>query len=116
MTGAGSVIENKTIAAKSDKLKIHLLIAERSYPFRIKREEEETYRMAAKRIKEKVLKIKEKISANKDAQDVLSIAILQFVKELIHEQEQNKLQPIHNEVLREINTDLEDYLQLHENK
>jgi cell division protein ZapA len=111
-----NVISNKTTVARNDKIKIHLLIAERSYPFRIKPEEEETYRMAAKRIKEKVLKIKEKVNANKDAQDILSIAILQFVKELIHKQEQHKLQPIHNEQLSRMNGDLEYYLHLHERK
>lgn len=108
--------DNQIMAVKNDKIRIKLIIADRTYPFVIKPEHEEIYRLSAKKIKEKVLKIKEKVNASKDAQDILAIATLQFVVELINEQEQNKVQPIHDELLQNVNADLEDYLQLHESK
>jgi cell division protein ZapA (FtsZ GTPase activity inhibitor) len=111
-----NAIDNKTDITNSSKIRISLVIAERKYDFRIRAEEEEVCRKAAKMIRNKVLKIKEKsVNANRDAQDVLSIATLQFVIELLNEKEQNNGQSIHKE-LSEINADIENYLQLHEKK
>ena len=109
-----SAIDNKTNARNNGKIRISLVIAERKYDFRIKPEEEEACRKAAKMIRNKVLAIKEKsVNANRDAQDILSIATLQFVIELINEKEQNNAMSIQNK-LSEITVDIENYLQLHE--
>jgi len=111
-----NAIDNKTAIKTGGKIRISLVIAERRYDFRIKPEEEEVCRRAAKMIRTKVLAIKEKsVNANRDAQDILSIATLQFVIELLNEKEQNNGKSIQKEI-SELNADIENYLQLHEKK
>lgn len=61
-----------------DKLSININIADRLYPLRVDRKEEENIRKAAKIINEKVSQYKQKY-ASKDLQDCLSMATLQFV-------------------------------------
>jgi len=61
-----------------DKLSINIIIADRSYPLRIARNEEESIRKAAKIINDKVAQYKQKY-VSKDLQDCLSMATLQFV-------------------------------------
>lgn len=108
--------DNKTSLKNSGKIRISLVIAERKYDFRIKPEEEETCRKAAKMIRNKVLMIKDKSgNVNRDAQDILSIATLQFVIELVNEREQNNATTIHNK-LSEIDAEIESFLRLHEKK
>ena len=62
----------------NDKLSININIADRSYPLRIDRNEEEDIRKAAKIINEKVSQYKQKYTS-KDLQDCLAMATLQFV-------------------------------------
>ena len=61
-----------------DKLSININIADRLYPLRVDRKEEEGIRKAAKIINEKVVQYKQKYPS-KDLQDCLSMATLQFV-------------------------------------
>jgi cell division protein ZapA len=61
-----------------DKLSINIIIADRSYPLRIARNEEESIRKAAKIINDKVTQYKQKY-VSKDLQDCLAMATLQFV-------------------------------------
>ena len=72
-----------------DLLSIKVQIAERFYPLKINRKEEEKIRKAASLINEKVLQYKQRYT-DKDAQDFVAMAALQFVINLLDcEQEQN---------------------------
>ena len=61
-----------------DKLSININIADRLYPLRVDRLDEEGIRKAAKIINEKVAQYKQKY-ASKDLQDCLAMSTLQFV-------------------------------------
>jgi cell division protein ZapA (FtsZ GTPase activity inhibitor) len=61
-----------------DKLSININIADRLYPLRIDRKDEENIRKAAKIINDKVAQYKQKY-VSKDLQDCLAMATLQFV-------------------------------------
>ena len=61
-----------------DKLSININIADRLYPLRIERKDEESIRKAAKIINDKVGQYKQKY-VSKDLQDCLAMATLQFV-------------------------------------
>lgn len=61
-----------------DKLSIKVNVADRYYPLKIDRDDEEKIRKAAKLINEKVFLYKQKY-ADKDTQDFLAMAALQFV-------------------------------------
>jgi len=65
-----------------DKLSIRVNVADRFYPLKIDRSDEEKIRKAAKLINEKVLQYKQRYN-DKDLQDVLAMAALQFVIKLL---------------------------------
>ncbi len=72
-----------------DMLSIKVQIAERFYPLKIKRRDEEKIRQAARMINDKVLQYKQRYK-DKDTQDFLAMATLQFVIKLVDcEQRQN---------------------------
>jgi cell division protein ZapA len=72
-----------------DMLSIKVQIAERFYPLKIKRQDEEKIRKAARLINDKVLQYKQRYT-DKDAQDFMAMSALQFVINLIDcEQQQN---------------------------
>ena len=72
-----------------DMLSIKVQIAERFYPLKIKRQDEENIRQAARLINDKVLQYKQRYT-DKDTQDFMAMAALQFVINLIDcEQQQN---------------------------
>jgi cell division protein ZapA len=72
-----------------DMLSIKVQIAERFYPLKIKRQDEEKIRQAASLINNKVLQYKQRYT-DKDTQDFMAMAALQFVINLIDcEQQQN---------------------------
>ena len=72
-----------------EQLSIKVQIAERFYPLKIKRQDEEKIRKAAKLINDKVLQYKQRYT-DKDTQDFMAMAALQFVINLIDcEQQQN---------------------------
>jgi len=72
-----------------DLLSIKVQIAERFYPLKIKRQDEEKIRRAARLINDKVLQYKQRYT-DKDTQDFLAMAALQFVISLQDcEQQQN---------------------------
>ena len=72
-----------------DMLSIKVQIAERFYPLKIKRQDEEKIRKASKLINDKVLQYKQRYT-DKDTQDFMAMAALQFVINLIDcEQQQN---------------------------
>jgi len=65
-----------------DKLSIRINVADRYYPLKIGRDEEERIRKAARMINEKVLQYKQKY-VDKDIQDFLAMAALQYVIQLL---------------------------------
>ncbi len=72
-----------------DMLSIKVQIAERFYPLKIKRQDEEKIRQAGRLINDKVLQYKQRYT-DKDTQDFVAMAALQFVISLIDcEQQQN---------------------------
>jgi cell division protein ZapA (FtsZ GTPase activity inhibitor) len=72
-----------------EQLSIKVQIAERFYPLKIKRQDEEKIRKAARLINDKVLQYKQRYT-DKDAQDFLAMAALQFVINFLDcEQQQN---------------------------
>jgi cell division protein ZapA len=69
-----------------DKLSIRVNVADRYYPLKVERENEEKIRKAARMINEKVLQYKQRYS-DKDVQDFLAMASLQYVIKLNEEEE-----------------------------
>lgn len=91
-----------------DKLSISLNIADRYYPLKIDRREEEKIRKAAKLINDKVLQYKQKY-AEKDEQDFLAMAALQFVTKVIESEDRVDVSPVVEEV-KYLNQELEEYI------
>jgi cell division protein ZapA len=72
-----------------EQLSIKVQIAERFYPLKIKRTDEEKIRKAARLINDKVLQYKQRYT-DKDTQDFMAMAALQFVINFLDcEQQQN---------------------------
>jgi len=91
-----------------DKLSIKINIADRYYPLKIDSKDEEKIRRAAKLINEKILQYKQKY-IDKDIQDFLAMAALQFVTKTIEvDQNENNSQII--EELKILNEELEEFL------
>ena len=91
-----------------DKLSIRINIIDRYYPLKIDRGDEEKIRKAGKIINEKVLQYKQKY-ADKDVQDFLAMAALQYVTRLIELEERGENTSLYNSV-RELNEEIEVYL------
>lgn len=91
-----------------DKLSIRISIADRYYPLKIERRDEEKIRSAARLINEKVLQYKQKY-IDKDAQDFLAMAALQFVIKVLDLEVKNDMQLVMDEI-RELNTELDSIL------
>ena len=73
----------------NEMLSIKVQVAERFYPLKIKRQDEEKIRKAARLINDKVLQYKQRYT-DKDTQDFMAMAALQFVINLLDcEQQQN---------------------------
>ena len=87
-----------------DKLSIRINIADRYYPLKIDRKDEEKIRKAARSINEKVLQYKQKYT-DKDTQDFLAMAALQFVLKVLEGEEETVDNEIH-EKIRELNDKL----------
>ena len=91
-----------------DKLSIRINIADRYYPLKIDRKDEEKIRKAARSINEKVLQYKQKYT-DKDTQDFLAMAALQFVIKVLEGEEETVDSEIHDKI-RELNDELRDVL------
>ncbi len=92
-----------------DKLTIRVNVADRYYPLKIGRTDEEKIRRAAKLINERILQYKQKYT-DKDVQDFLAMAALQYVVKVIDCENQTDVSPLLEEV-KKINNDLEEYLE-----
>jgi cell division protein ZapA len=91
-----------------DKLSIRINLVDRYYPLKIDRKDEEKIRKAGKIINEKVLQYKQRYS-DKDVQDFLAMAALQYVTKLI-ELEDNQSESELVQTIKELNEELEMYL------
>ena len=80
-----------------DKFSIRVNVADRFYPLKIDRSDEEKIRKAAKLINEKVLQYKQRYT-DKDLQDFLAMAALQFVIKLIESENRFEVSPIIDEI------------------
>ena len=93
-----------------DKLSIRVNVADRYYPLKVERENEERIRKAARMINEKVLQYKQRYS-DKDVQDFLAMASLQYVVKLTEEEEKlnnDQFPEALKELITKIDTVLED--------
>ena len=92
-----------------DKLSININIADRLYPLRIDRKEEDNIRKAAKIINDKVVQYKQRYPS-KDLQDCLAMATLQFVIQKFDNEKQTEYSPIIEELER-MNDFLAEYIE-----
>ena len=93
---------------EDDKLSIKVNVADRYYPLRIAIADEEKIRAAVKRINEKVTQYRQRYT-ERDVQDALSMAALQFVIKLIEQEEHTEVNP-EIEELYSLDKQLEEYL------
>ena len=91
-----------------EKLSIRVNVADRYYPLKVDRTDEEKIRKAARLINEKVLQYKQKYT-DKDTQDFLAMAALQFVIKLIEFEDQGDANPF-DAKLKELVDELGEYL------
>ena len=91
-----------------EKLSIRVNVADRYYPLKVDRADEEKIRKAARLINEKVLQYKQKYT-DKDTQDFLAMAALQFVIKLIEFEDQGDTNPF-DAKLKELVDELGEYL------
>ena len=89
-------------------LSIKVQIAERFYPLKIKRQDEEKIRKAARSINDKVLQYKQRYT-DKDTQDFMAMAALQFVINLIDCEQQQNVVSLEEE-LNSLSSELDDLL------
>lgn len=82
-----------------DKLSININIADRIYPLKIERTDEENIRKAAKIINDKVVQYKQRYPS-KDVQDCLAMATLQFVIQKFDSERQTEYSPVMEELER----------------
>ncbi len=89
-----------------DKLSIRVNVADRYYPLKVEPENEEKIRKAARMINEKVLQYKQRYT-DKDVQDFLAMASLQYVVKLAEEEEKagnSRLPETLNELIKKIDS------------
>lgn len=91
------------------KFHIKLQIVGRYYPLVIERKDEEKFRKAARLINEKVAQYKQRYR-DKDIQDFLSMAALQFVMKEIELEEKGDETPLKSAV-KDLSDELEDFLE-----
>jgi cell division protein ZapA (FtsZ GTPase activity inhibitor) len=80
-----------------EKLSIRVNVADRFYPLKIDRNQEEVIRKAAKMINEKVLQYKQRYK-DKDTQDFLAMASLQYVIKVIEAENKTDVSPVLEEI------------------
>jgi len=91
-----------------DMLSIKVQIAERFYPLKIKLQDEEKIRKAARLINDKVLKYKQRYT-DKDTQDFMAMAALQFVINLIDCEQQQNVVSLEEELV-DLSSELDELL------
>jgi cell division protein ZapA len=96
-----------------EKLSIRVNVADRFYPLKVEKDDEEKIRRAAKMINDKVLMYKQRY-VDKDTQDFLAMAALQFVIQLIDEEKSGSDDDL-PQILEELNRKLEAALPKEQN-
>ena len=91
-----------------DKLSIRVNVADRYYPLKIDRKDEEKIRKAAKMINEKVFQYKQRYT-DKDIQDFLAMAALQYVIKVIECDSNLESSPVLEE-LKDLDNELNEFL------
>jgi cell division protein ZapA len=91
-----------------DKLSIRVNIADRYYPLKIDRREEENIRKATRLINERVLQYKQKY-ADKDVLDFIAMTALQLVTRLVEIEQKQDVIPV-LESIKELNDELKEYI------
>ena len=91
-----------------DKLSIRVNIADRYYPLKIDRGDEEKIRKAAKMINDRVLQYKQRYT-DKDVQDFLAMAALQYVIKVIECESSMELSTMLDE-LKGLNEELDEFI------
>jgi cell division protein ZapA (FtsZ GTPase activity inhibitor) len=91
-----------------EQLSIKVQIAERFYPLKIKRTDEEKIRKAARLINDKVLQYKQRYT-DKDSQDFMAMAALQFVINLLDCEQQQNVVPLEKELV-DLSEELDELL------
>jgi len=92
-----------------NKLSIKVNVADRTYPLNIDRKQEEVIRKAAKMINEKVMQYKQRYK-DKDTQDFLVMASLQYVIKVIELENKTDVAPVYNE-LKAMERELSEFLE-----
>jgi len=93
---------------EDNKLSIKVNVADRYYPLKIAIADEEKIRAAVKRINEKVTQYRQRYT-ERDVQDALSMATLQFVIKLIEQEEYTDVNPVVGDLYR-LDKQLDEYL------
>ncbi len=93
----------------SDKIVIHLLIGDNTYPFNIPREREEIFRKAAAQINNKLNKYKA-VYPHQGNERYMSVALLDFAVRALQVEDENSTHP-YNNLLAELTKEIEDVLQ-----
>ena len=97
-------------------LSVKVSIANRSYPLRVSKEEEEKVVKAAQSINQRMKEFEENFAV-KDKQDLLAMCALQFASELMGPVK-NNIEPSKNsparDKVRQLNLILEEYLSMQE--
>ena len=91
-----------------EQLSIKVQIAERFYPLKIKQRDEEKIRKAARLINDKVLQYKQRYT-DKDTQDFITMAALQFVINLLDCEQQQNVVSLEKELV-DLNSELDELL------
>ena len=95
-----------------DKLSIRINVADRYYPLKIDRSDEEDIRRAAKMINDKVLQYKQKY-VDKDIQDFLAMASLQYVIRMLELEKKEESKDL-SVTIKELLTDIDKVLKKEE--
>jgi cell division protein ZapA len=90
------------------KFTINIKIDGKAYPLTINREDEERYRLAAKKVTDTVRKFREQFG-DQDAKDILAMAAFQIALSKT-EVVQNENKTLFIEELKNINDDISDFL------
>jgi cell division protein ZapA len=91
-----------------DKLSIRVSVADRFYPLKIERSDEEKIRKAAKMINERLAQYQQRY-ADKDTQDLLAMAALQFVIRMLDSETKFDSSSLIEE-LKSLDKELDTYL------
>lgn len=94
----------------NNKLSINVKVAERSYPLRVNREDEERIRQAAKLINDTVLQYKQRYNdKDKDVQDFLAMTAVQYVIKALELENKQDITPV-MDALSTLDKKLDDIL------